>query len=66
MQIIPKKIIFWFLINIIRLSSGGYMTVQLQVAHSATFKRAAVFSAGPYWNGMGNAEFADRACRGEP
>ena len=41
------------------VSSGGFMTTQLQVAYSATFDGAAVIAAGPYDCGQGKViEFA--------
>ena len=35
------------------LSSGGYMAVQMHVAHSATVKGAGVIAAGPYYCAQG-------------
>ncbi len=36
-------------ITVSGLSSGGYMAVQLHVAHSATIKGAGIFAGGPYY-----------------
>jgi len=36
------------------LSSGGYMAVQLHVAHSARVKGAGVIAAGPYYCAQGS------------
>ncbi len=45
------------------LSSGGYMAVQLHVAHSATFKRGVgVVAAGPYYCAEGSALHAVGRC----
>jgi poly(3-hydroxybutyrate) depolymerase len=36
------------------ISSGGYMAVQLHVAHAATVRGAGVLAAGPYWCAQGS------------
>jgi poly(3-hydroxybutyrate) depolymerase len=36
------------------LSSGGYMAIQMQVAHSSRVKGVAVFAAGPYYCAQGS------------
>jgi poly(3-hydroxybutyrate) depolymerase len=36
------------------VSSGGYMAVQVHIAHSATVKGAAVIAGGPYYCAMGS------------
>lgn len=44
------------------LSSGGFMAVQLQVAHSAIIKGAGIVAAGPYWCAQGSALTATTRC----
>jgi poly(3-hydroxybutyrate) depolymerase len=44
------------------LSSGGYMAVQLHVAHSATVKGVGVFAAGPYYCAQGSLWSARYNC----
>lgn len=44
------------------ISSGGYMAVQFQVAHSRTVRGAGVLAAGPYYCARGNALRARHAC----
>jgi poly(3-hydroxybutyrate) depolymerase len=44
------------------LSSGGFMAVQLQVAHSAIIKGAGIIAAGPYWCAQGSALTATTRC----
>jgi poly(3-hydroxybutyrate) depolymerase len=44
------------------LSSGGFMAVQLQVAHSSIIKGAGVIAAGPYWCAQGSALTATTRC----
>ena len=45
------------------LSSGGYMAVQLHVAHAATFRRgAAAVAAGPYYCAEGQPQHATGRC----
>src|SRR4249919_2672354 len=36
------------------ISSGGFMAVQLHVAHSSTVKGAGVLAGGPYYCAQGN------------
>ena len=45
------------------LSSGGYMAVQLHVAHSATVKGAGVIAGGPYYCAQGSVFAAYFNCR---
>ena len=40
------------------LSSGAYMAVQLQIAHSATFKGAGIVAGGPYYCAEGQVSRA--------
>ena len=48
------------------ISSGGFAAVQMHVAHSATFKGAAVYAGGVYWcAGAGGAATALANCGGE-
>jgi poly(3-hydroxybutyrate) depolymerase len=48
------------------ISSGGFAAVQMQVAHSATFKGAAIYAGGVYWcAGAGGAAQALADCGGE-
>lgn len=44
------------------LSSGGFMAVQLQVAHSSIIKGAGIIAAGPYWCAQGSALTATTRC----
>jgi len=44
------------------VSSGGYMAVQFQVAHSRVVRGAGVLAAGPYYCAQGNALRARHAC----
>jgi poly(3-hydroxybutyrate) depolymerase len=44
------------------ISSGGFMAVQFQVAHSAIVKGAGVVAAGPYYCSQGSAITATTAC----
>ena len=45
------------------ISSGGYMAVQLHVAHSATFKKGVgVVAAGPYYCAQGSVVYATGRC----
>ncbi|MBS1158386.1 MAG: poly(3-hydroxybutyrate) depolymerase [Proteobacteria bacterium] len=50
------------------LSSGGFMAVQFQVAHSATVKGAGVIAGGPYYCSRDNllTAVAQCSCTGEP
>jgi len=48
------------------ISSGAFFAVQMDVAHSATFKGAAVYAGGVYWcAGPGGAATALADCGGE-
>lgn len=48
------------------ISSGGFAAVQMHVAHSATFKGAAIYAGGVYWcAGAGGAATALANCGGE-
>lgn len=44
------------------LSSGGYMAVQVHVAHSATFNAASIFAAGPYFCAQSSFSKAEEMC----
>ncbi|MFI4927132.1 MAG: prolyl oligopeptidase family serine peptidase [Burkholderiales bacterium] len=58
-QIDPAKIF------VAGISSGGFAAVQMHVAHSATFKGAAVYAGGVYWcAGAGGAASALANCGG--
>ena len=58
-QIDPTKIF------VAGISSGGFAAVQMHVAHSATFKGAAVYAGGVYWcAGVGGAATALENCGG--
>jgi poly(3-hydroxybutyrate) depolymerase len=47
------------------ISSGGFAAVQMHVAHSATFKGAAIYAGGVYWcAGAGGAATALANCGG--
>ena len=59
-QIDPTKVF------VAGISSGGFAAVQMHVAHSATFKGAAVYAGGVYWcAGSGGAATALANCGGE-
>src|SRR4051812_14367833 len=48
------------------ISSGGFAAVQMHVAHSSTFKGAAIYAGGVYWcAGAGGAATALANCGGE-
>ncbi len=49
-------------ISISGLSAGGFMAVQLHVAHSALFKGIGIFAAGPYFCSRGEKKIADSCC----
>jgi poly(3-hydroxybutyrate) depolymerase len=49
-------------ITVSGVSSGGYMAVQFQVAHSRAVRGAGVLAAGPYYCAQGNAWRARHAC----
>jgi poly(3-hydroxybutyrate) depolymerase len=59
-QIDPAKVF------VAGVSSGGFAAVQMHVAHSSTFKGAAVYAGGVYWcAGAGGAATALANCGGE-
>ncbi|MGN6388021.1 MAG: extracellular catalytic domain type 2 short-chain-length polyhydroxyalkanoate depolymerase [Burkholderiaceae bacterium] len=59
-QIDPTKIF------VAGISSGGFAAVQMHVAHSSTFKGAAIYAGGVYWcAGAGGAATALANCGGE-
>lgn len=59
-QIDPAKIF------VAGISSGGFAAVQMHMAHSSTFKGAAVYAGGVYWcAGAGGAATALGNCGGE-
>jgi poly(3-hydroxybutyrate) depolymerase len=47
------------------ISSGGFFAVQMHVAHSATFKGAAVYAGGVYYCAQNSVAVALAACGGE-
>jgi poly(3-hydroxybutyrate) depolymerase len=47
------------------ISSGGFFGVQMHVAHSATFKGAAIYAGGVYYCATGNVGLALLNCGGE-
>jgi poly(3-hydroxybutyrate) depolymerase len=47
------------------ISSGGFFGVQMHVAHSSTFKGAAIYAGGVYYCALGNIGTALAACGGE-
>ncbi|MGH7682775.1 MAG: extracellular catalytic domain type 2 short-chain-length polyhydroxyalkanoate depolymerase [Vulcanimicrobiaceae bacterium] len=47
------------------ISSGGFFAVQMHVAHSATFKGAAIYAGGVYFCAQDNVVVALTACGGE-
>ncbi|WP_250454305.1 prolyl oligopeptidase family serine peptidase [Caballeronia sp. ATUFL_M2_KS44] len=58
-QIDPAKVF------VAGISSGGFAAVQMHVAHSSTFKGAAVYAGGVYWcAGVGGAASALVNCGG--
>ena len=59
-QIDPAKVF------VAGISSGGFAAVQMHVAHSATFKGAAIYAGGVYWcAGAGGAATALANCGGQ-
>jgi poly(3-hydroxybutyrate) depolymerase len=59
-QIDPAKIF------VAGISSGGFAAVQMHIAHSSTFKGAAIYAGGVYWcAGTGGAATALANCGGE-
>jgi len=59
-QIDPAKVF------VAGISAGGFAAVQMHVAHSSTFKGAAVYAGGAYWcAGAGGAATALANCGGE-
>jgi poly(3-hydroxybutyrate) depolymerase len=59
-QIDPAKIF------VAGISSGGFAAVQMDMAHSSTFKGAAIYAGGVYWcAGAGGAATALANCGGE-
>jgi poly(3-hydroxybutyrate) depolymerase len=45
------------------LSSGGFMAVQMHIAHSATFNASSVYAGGPYYCAQGEGStFAEEIC----
>ncbi|WP_233858871.1 extracellular catalytic domain type 2 short-chain-length polyhydroxyalkanoate depolymerase [Paraburkholderia sp. HD33-4] len=58
-QIDPTKVF------VAGISSGGFAAVQMHVAHSSTFKGAAIYAGGVYWcAGAGGAATALENCGG--
>ena len=47
------------------ISSGGFFGVQMHVAHSGTFKGAAIYAGGVYYCDMDSVELALADCGGE-
>ena len=47
------------------ISSGGFFAVQMHVAHSSTFKGAAVYAGGVYYCAQNSVAVALAACGGE-
>jgi poly(3-hydroxybutyrate) depolymerase len=59
-QVDPAKIF------VAGISSGGFAAVQMHVAHSSTFRGAAIYAGGVYWcAGAGGAATALANCGGE-
>ncbi len=59
-QIDPAKVF------VAGISSGGFAAVQMHVAHSATFRGAAIYAGGVYWcAGTGGAATALANCGGQ-
>ena len=59
-QIDPAKVF------VVGISSGGFAAVQMHVAHSSTFKGAAVYAGGVYWcAGAGGVATALANCGGQ-
>jgi poly(3-hydroxybutyrate) depolymerase len=59
-QIDPAKIF------VAGISAGGFAAVQMHIAHSSTFKGAAIYAGGVYWcAGAGGAATALANCGGE-
>ena len=47
------------------ISSGGFFAVQMHVAHSGTFKGAAIYAGGVYYCALDSVTIALAACGGE-
>jgi predicted esterase len=59
-QVDPAKIF------VAGISSGGFAAVQMHIAHSSTFRGAAIYAGGVYWcAGAGGAATALANCGGE-
>ena len=58
-DIIPDKVF------VAGISSGGFFGVQMHVAHSATFKGAAIYAGGVYYCAQDNLGLALGECGGE-
>jgi len=44
------------------ISSGGYMAVQMHIAHSKSINGSAIFAGGPFYCAESNLEFAQYKC----
>jgi predicted peptidase len=53
-------------ISVSGLSSGGYMTVQLHIAHSSMFMGAGIVAGGPFWCAQDDLEIALSSCMKDP
>lgn len=60
LNIDPKEI------TVSGVSSGGFMAVQLQIAHSRVLSGAASVAGGVYWCAEGDAQKAQSECMGRP
>ena len=69
-SVVPRARLATYRINKARvyvsgISSGGFFAVQMHVAHSATFKGAAIYAGGVFYCALGNVGTALGACGGE-
>ena len=49
-------------ITMLRISSGGFFSVQFAIAYSRLVRGSVIFAAGPYYCSKGNLDTAQIAC----
>ena len=64
-QLLPSFVIDPQKVFVAGISSGGFFGVQMHVAHSATFKGAAIYAGGVYYCALDSVFTALLACGGE-
>ncbi|SOE01089.1 hypothetical protein [Caenispirillum bisanense] len=55
---LPRLTVDWSQVSVSGLSSGAYMAVQMQTAHSADIMGAGIFAGGPYGCARGGLTLA--------